>query len=462
MAVYTHVDEPALRSLLAFYDIGDLVSFSGIAEGVENTNYAVETTRGKFILTLFEKRVDEADLPFFLSLMNHFARAALPVPAPVPDKEGRVLQRLCNRPAIIITFLSGRPHMTPTPHDCASLGATLADMHLAAETFKPERVNILGLSGWKKLARQCATDADRCAAGLGDLIADEIAFLDRQWPDGLPAGAVHADLFPDNVFFERNKVTGVIDFYFSCTDSFAYDLAICLNAWSSINGAWSQDNASAILASYQRTRPLSKEELHAVPILLRGAALRFLLTRLYDWINQVDGAVVTVKDPLEYRDLLITHRDRQKPPSNGNSMLEIYTDGACSGNPGPGGWGVLILENGDERELSGGEAETTNNRMELKAAIEALKATSNAKAVSIYTDSQYVKNGITTWMAGWKRNGWKTSAKKPVKNKDLWEALDEATRAREIEWRWVKGHDGDAGNERADELARQGMSPYLD
>jgi len=141
-------------------------------------------------------------------------------------------------------------------------------------------------------------------------------------------------------------------------------------------------------------------------------------------------------------------------------MIEIYTDGACSGNPGPGGWGVLIIANGDDRELSGGELQTTNNRMELTAAIEALRATQNKKFVYLYTDSQYVKKGVTEWLAGWKRNGWRTAARKPVKNKDLWEALDEAATDRDIDWRWVKGHDGDAGNERADELARQGMAPY--
>ncbi|MFZ5618580.1 MAG: homoserine kinase [Pseudomonadota bacterium] len=308
MAVYTHVGEDDLRRLLDDFDIGELISFAGVEQGVENTNYFLTTTGGRFILTLFEKRVAEKDLPFFMAAMAHLARGA-PAPKPAPDRKGAIFKTVCGRPAVIISFLEGRQRMTPSPDECRSVGDLNARLHLAADGFALRRDNNLSLEGWKALAGGCAAGADSCAPGLGDLIADEISFLSAAWPKDLPFGLVHADLFPDNVFFHDGRISGVIDFYFACTDYFAYDLSITTNAWASRGGRWSEPHAKALIEGYDSVRPLSPSERAAMPTLLRGASIRILLTRLHDWLHQVDGALVAVKDPLEYRDLLEFHRN---------------------------------------------------------------------------------------------------------------------------------------------------------
>lgn len=308
MAVYTHVSEAELGAFLRDYDLGALVDFAGIREGVENTNYLLRTETGKFILTLFEKRVLEEDLPFFAALMEHLSAKGIAAPTPIQDRAGVSLRRLCERPALITSFLPGAKREPPSPNDCRSFGAALAQLHNAVGDFPMSRSNPLGLAGWRRLAQSCAGQADRCAPGLDNLIKEELAFLSANWPVRLPTGVVHADLFTDNVFFDGGSVSGFIDFYFACTDYFGYDLAISLNAWSFVNGAWRVENAGALLKAYASARILSEAERSALPILLRGAALRFLLTRLYDWLNQVEDALVTVKDPLEYRDILLRHR----------------------------------------------------------------------------------------------------------------------------------------------------------
>jgi homoserine kinase type II len=310
MAVYTHVSEPALREFLRAYDIGELVEHRGVAQGVENTNYFLTTTVGRYVLTLFERRVAEAEIPYFLSVMAHFADAGIDAPRTIVRRDGARIGKLAERPAIIISFLDGQQRMSPTPEDCAACGELAARMHQKATGFDEVRENSLSLSGWRSLAEKCAASEHETAKSLRPLIADEIEYLSRAWPSpDLPRGVVHADLFPDNVFFLDDKISGVIDFYFSCTDYFTYDLAVCLNAWSSDNGVWRQENAAAMLSGYLRRRALTIAELAALPIFLRGAALRFLLTRLYDLINQVDGAVVKVKDPMEYAALLRHHRE---------------------------------------------------------------------------------------------------------------------------------------------------------
>lgn len=308
MAVYTHVGDAAMRALIAEYGIGSLVKFAGIEQGVENSNFDVTTSRGRYVLTLFEKRVAAADLPFFLALMDYLAGKGLPAPLPVAGRDGTALRTAAGRPAVLVTFLPGAQRMTPNAAECGELGAFAARLHGAVGDFAMRRPNNLSLSGWIDLAARSGARADECAPGLAALITDEIAFLKRNWPSGLPAGVVHADLFPDNVFFEGPRVSGVIDFYFSCSDFFAYDLAVCLNSWAQTNGVWDAVKASAMVAGYVRARPLSQPERVAMPILLRGAALRFLLTRLHDFLHQVEGAIVKVKDPLEYRDLLLQHR----------------------------------------------------------------------------------------------------------------------------------------------------------
>lgn len=310
MAVYTHVPAAELERLLARYPIGSLKRYSAVAEGVENTNYVVETDAGRFILTLFEKRVRRDDLPFFLALTAHLAAHGTPAPMPIAAADGAVIHDVCGRPAAIVTFLGGAVRMTPTPGDCAAVGRALGALHEAGRDFPMRRDNDLGLAGWRRLEMGVYADADRCAPGLAALIRDELAVLDARWPIGLPEGVIHADLFPDNVFFDGAAVTGVFDFYFACTDALAYDLAVTVNAWASRVGSFDEENATAILAGYEAVRTLTAAERGALPILLRGAALRFLLTRLHDSLHQVPGAVVRVKDPLEYRDLLIRHRER--------------------------------------------------------------------------------------------------------------------------------------------------------
>lgn len=306
MAVYTDVSDAALTEYLKKYDIGGLIAKKPIVEGVENTNYRVETTHGVFILTLFEKRTPEKDLPFFMALMAHLAKAGLPVAAPIKDNTGRYVGALCGRPAAIVEFLPGLPEMTPQENHCAALGALQARLHKAVADFPLERKNPLSIEGWRKLIDQCRARADECAPGLAAFIEEEYSALTKGWPQGLPGGVVHTDLFPDNVLFEENRITGVIDFYFSSNDSFAYDLAVCINAWCFDEGqAFKKENALALMNAYARR--LSNIEKNAFPLLLRGAALRFLLTRLYDWLNQIEGATVTVKDPLDYKRIMAFH-----------------------------------------------------------------------------------------------------------------------------------------------------------
>lgn len=301
MAVYTDVDDEALAAFLTEYGLGEVLSFKGIVEGVENSNYLLETSRGRYILTLFEKRVAEADLPFFVGLLDHLALNGLSCPTPIHGRDGRALRRLAGRPAIVVSFLTGVSPRRPDVRQCASLGRVLAALHEAGRGFAMPRANALSLDGWRRLAAQTRAGADTVRAGLAQAIDDELAALGRLWPRDLPQGIIHGDLFPDNVFFVGGDVSGVIDFYFACNDALAYDLAVCLNAWCfEPDGAFNATKARALARAYDAARPLAPAERRALPVLCRGAALRFLLTRLYDWVNQIPGAMVRPKDPLEY------------------------------------------------------------------------------------------------------------------------------------------------------------------
>jgi homoserine kinase type II len=309
MAVYTDVSAEDLTRFLAGYALGDLLSYKGIAEGVENSNFLVHTSAGHYILTLYEKRVAAADVPFFLSLMEHLAARGITCPQPVKAKDGRALGELCGRPAAIVTFLDGMWIRRPDPRHCAALGEALAKLHLAGADFAMTRRNTLSVDGWRPLYEQAAARADTVQHGLSTLIAGELSHLEKHWPRHLPQGVIHADLFPDNVFFLGNRLSGLIDFYFACTDMLAYDVAICLNAWCFEEpNAINVTKARALLRGYNERRPLSEAELRALPILARGSALRFLLTRLYDWFNTSQNALVKPKDPLEYRRKLRFHQ----------------------------------------------------------------------------------------------------------------------------------------------------------
>ena len=301
MAVYTHLTDSDLRAFLSAYDVGTLLGFEGIAQGVENTNYRVETTVGRYILTLYEKRVEEADLPFFLGLMQHLAARGLACPTPLVANSGEMLQRIAGRPAAMVTFLQGKDLTAWDAAACADVGKALAQLHDAGAGFTLKRPNALSLEGWRRLTRQTETDADSVSPGLRAIIAAEFAHLSAIWPRDLPAGVIHADLFCDNVFFLDGHLSGLIDFYFACQDFYAYDLAICLNAWCfDAQHRFEPAKGAALLNAYHQARPLSAPERAALPDLARGAALRFLLTRLYDWINTPADALVQRKDPLEY------------------------------------------------------------------------------------------------------------------------------------------------------------------
>ncbi len=310
MAVYTEVSEDELDVFLEQYDLGQALSCKGIAEGVENSNYLLHTESGYFILTLYEKRVNAEDLPFFLGLMEHLAAGGFMSPRPITARDGEKLKEIAGRPAAIIEFLDGRSIRRITPMHCALLGQTLAQLHTIGSSFTLKRPNTLSLSSWRPLYEACL-ESDGTALGP-DLLPEieaEITYLEDHWPEGLPAGVIHADLFPDNIFFLKDEVSGVIDFYFACNDFFAYDLAICLNAWCfESDGSFNITKARKLLNGYREVRPFSQKELEFLPLLCRGAAIRFLLTRLYDWLNQIEGALVKPKDPIEYYRKLRFHQ----------------------------------------------------------------------------------------------------------------------------------------------------------
>lgn len=309
MAVYTDITEDDLARFLTAYDAGTLTSYKGIAEGVENSNFLLHTTKGAFILTLYEKRVDPGDLPFFLGLMHHLAERGLSCPLPLPRSDGELLGELSGRPAAVISFLEGMWLRKPAAKHCREVGKALAEMHVAGEGFALTRRNALSVDGWRPLWEKSAGRADEVEKGLEDEIAAELAFLEANWPDGLPAGVIHADLFPDNVFFIGDRFSGLIDFYFACNDLFAYDVVTCLNAWCfEKDGAFNITKGTALLEGYESVRPLSDAEAAALPLLARGSALRFFLTRLYDWLTTPAGALVVKKDPLEYLRKLRFHR----------------------------------------------------------------------------------------------------------------------------------------------------------
>ncbi len=318
MAVYTDVADEELAAFVARYDIGALLSFKGIAEGVENSNFLVHTEAGYFILTLYEKRVDPNDLPFFLQLMHHLAEKGITCPTPLVAKSGEMLGHLAGRPAAMVTFLEGMWMRRPRNPHCAALGEGLAKFHLAGADFAMTRKNALSVDGWRPLLEGSLQRADEVAPGLAAELSAELDHLESVWPTDLPSGVIHADLFPDNVFFLGENLSGFIDFYFACTDALAYDVAICLNAWCfEPDLSFNVTKARALLNGYRSVRDFTEAEFAILPTLARGAALRFLLTRLHDWLNVPPGALVTPKDPKEYLKKMRFHRDAQSVSAYG-------------------------------------------------------------------------------------------------------------------------------------------------
>ncbi len=309
MAVYTEVSDEDLLAFLATYDLGQVLSFKGIAEGVENSNYLLHTGKGHYILTLYEKRVHEEDLPFFLGLMLHLSERGINCPQPVKTRDGQMLGRLAGRPAAVVTFLEGMWPRRPDAAQCAQVGEMAARLHQAGEGFPLRRRNALSVPGWRPLYEAAAPRADDVVPGLRRTLEDELNFQEAHFPGGLPGGVIHADLFPDNVFFLSGICSGIIDFYFACNDAFAYEIAVCLNAWCfEPDASFNLTKGMALLAGYERVRRLEPREREALPILARGSALRFLLTRLVDWLNVPPGALVKPKDPIEYMRKLKFHQ----------------------------------------------------------------------------------------------------------------------------------------------------------
>jgi homoserine kinase type II len=318
MAVYTDVSFEELEVFLEAYDLGVPHIFKGIAEGVSNSNYFMQTEKGAFILTLYEKRIEVEELPFFLALMEHLAAAGLPCPTPVHARNGATGGILKNRSAAILTFLDGVSLRRPDAEHCMVAGRALAELHLKGADFPERRDNALGLSYWKSLASECMKDADNVAHGLAGLLQAELDFLDARWPRDLAKGIIHADYFPDNVLFVDKSISGIIDFYFACHDSFAYDLAVSLNAWCfEPDGSYNLTKGQALFAGYANVRRLGEDEREALPVLCRGAAMRFLTTRLYDWLNRSPEAYVNPKDPREFVRRLRFHQSVRSPEAYG-------------------------------------------------------------------------------------------------------------------------------------------------
>lgn len=309
MAVYTDITDEELAGLLADYDLGAAVAFKGIAEGIENSNFLLETEAGRYFLTVYEKRVDPTDLPFFLGLMQHLAQHGFPCATPIADREGRLLKALRGKPCALVSYLSGLSVRRPTVAHCREAGQSLAWLHLAGEGFAMGRANDLGQAAWAPLFSTLKDQAEALKPGLAATIDGDLARLAARWPNGLPQGVIHADYFPDNVFFQSGRFVAAFDFYFACVDTYAYDIAVALNAWCfEADGSFNITAARQLVAGYETRRPLSDAERAALPVLAHGAAMRFFLTRLADWRATPVGALVKPKDPLEYERKLAVHR----------------------------------------------------------------------------------------------------------------------------------------------------------
>ena len=311
MAVHTPVSKTELDDFIKLYDLGSPTAFEGIKDGIENSNFHVFTTQGRFVLTLFERRTPEQDLPFFMNFMKHLRTQGIPCPMPVNRKDGAVLGRLCNKPAVMLEFMPGQSVKTPEPDHCRAIGALLADMHRAAADFAPTRSNPMNRAVWRKLIGASREKA----SSLGDVLPvldREIEFLNDCWPQNLPQGAIHADLFPDNVFFNaEGRISGVLDFYFACSDFFIYDLMLTFNAWCfDAAGRLIPDNADSFMRGYESGRTLTEAERKSLPLMGRSAALRIVSTRLYDWFHTAESALVGKKDPLPYMRILEYHREK--------------------------------------------------------------------------------------------------------------------------------------------------------
>ena len=321
MAVYTKLSSRNITNLLSQYNIGSLISFKGIEEGVENTNYLIETTNGLYILTLYESRTDDNDLPFFLGLMSHLKNEGIPSPHPIKGRDGKTFRKIeivndrsekAIKTASIVSFMKGKAKKRPNTNDCGKLGRMLAKLHLTTQNYKYERKNSLSIESWRPLFEKIKFDIEKLKVGLSKEINEELLFVTQKWPHNLPKGIIHSDLFPDNVFFLNHEISGIIDFYFACNDFFSYEIAICINAWCfESSEEFNISKARAMLRQYTKVRKLTSEEIEILPTLSRGAALRFFLTRTHDWFHTKNNIFIKPKNPLEYLNRLNFHRSVQ-------------------------------------------------------------------------------------------------------------------------------------------------------
>ncbi len=301
MAVYTQIPAEEMAELVLQFGAGNLISAKGIAEGVENSNYLVETTKGRFIFTVYEKRVDTADLPFFMAMIDHLVAKGCPVPASLKTADGSATISHKGKSMAMMEFMPGLSVSHPTPEQALSAGRALGQLHAALKDFTLNRPNTLGLDGWLDLAERCGDDLDKIQPGLKQRVAEECAFLRAHWPAGLDKSVIHADLFPDNVLMAGDKVCAVIDFYFACTEIRAWDLAVTHVSWSfDVDNAYLADVGDALVSGYDESFGRTEAERSAFSILARGACLRFLLTRAWDWLNTPADALVTRKDPMAF------------------------------------------------------------------------------------------------------------------------------------------------------------------
>ena len=311
MAVYTKLSEEKLKKFFSKYSLGNLLNYKGIEEGIENTNYFIQTEKGKFILTVYEKRVDEKDLPFFISLMRNLFDNNFPSPEPIINNNGNYISEIAGKKAAVVSFLEGRSKKNLNPSDCFDVGVSTAKLHLITKNLTQKRENKLSVDSWKKIYNKVKKDCSKIHPKLTDVIEKNLLEIEKKWPKNIPSGIIHADLFPDNVFFKNNKLSGIIDYYFSCYDFYSFEIAICLNALcfegKNENLSFNVTKAKKFIDGYSTIRKLEKAEKESLKILCQGAALRFLLTRVFDYLNLTEGAIVKIKDPVEYLKRLEFH-----------------------------------------------------------------------------------------------------------------------------------------------------------
>ena len=316
MAVYTKLNQNKIEKILSNYNLGKLETFKGIEEGIENTNYFLSVNKKKFILTVYEKRVKPDDLPFFSDLMSSLNKANFKCPAPISNNKNKTITDFEGKKLMIASFLEGKAKSNLTPANCKSIGFEIAKMHELTKNLKFSRQNDLSVNSWRKLFDSVKDKCSKIHKDLPKLIEENLIDVEKNWPENLPKGIIHADLFHDNIFFIKDKFSGVIDFYFSCEDFFAFEIAICFNALCfdglKSNLSFNVTKAKNFIDGYTSVRKLSNEEIDNIKVLSQGAALRFLLTRVFDALNTVEGAIVKIKDPMEYLKRLEFHKNAKK------------------------------------------------------------------------------------------------------------------------------------------------------